>query len=175
MDHFALPTDSLAKALEHGGLQRNFQGYSTHAECDVIGAGVSAISRVNDGFSQNVTEISKYKEAISKGHLPIKRGVNLTNDDRIRSDLIQQIMCNGQIDYGEFGAEHDIFFHRYFKEELSSLYDLETDGLIQISDHGFLVTDKGRIFLRNIAMKFDAYFNQTTLQNTEQPRYSKTL
>tara|TARA_R110001592_G_scaffold62142_4_gene189910 strand:+ start:18031 stop:19440 length:1410 start_codon:yes stop_codon:yes gene_type:complete len=175
MDHFALPTDSLAKALENGGLQRNFQGYSTHAECDVIGVGVSAISRVNDGFSQNVTEISKYKEVISKGHLPIKRGVTLTNDDRIRSDLIQQIMCNGQIEYNQFGADHDIFFHHYFKEELSGLYDLETDGLIQISEHGFLVTDKGRIFLRNIAMKFDAYFTQTTLQNTEQPRYSKTL
>ena len=175
MDHFALPTDSLAKALTNGGLQRNFQGYSTHAECDVIGVGVSAISRVNDGFSQNVTEISKYKEAISKGHLPIKRGVTLSKDDRIRSDLIQLIMCDGKVDYSKFGTSHDIFFHRYFKEELSSLYDLESDGLITLSEYGFSVTDKGRIFLRNIAMKFDAYFNQTTLQNTEHPRYSKTL
>lgn len=175
MDHFALPSDTLSKALSDGGLQRNFQGYSTHAECDVIGVGVSAISRVNDGFSQNVTEISKYKEAISKGHLPVKRGVNLSNDDRIRADLIQLIMCDGKVNYSDFGEEHDIFFHRYFKNELSSLYDLENDDLIQMTDHGFSVTDKGRIFLRNIAMKFDAYFNQTTLQNTEQPRYSKTL
>ena len=175
MDHFALPTDSLAKALETGGLQRNFQGYSTHAECDVIGIGVSAISRVNDGYSQNVTEISKYKEAITKGHLPIKRGVTLTQDDRIRADLIQQIMCDGIVNYSQFGNDHDIFFYRYFKEELSSLYDLSNDGLISLSDQGFTVTPKGRIFLRNIAMKFDAYFNQTTLQNTEQPRYSKTL
>ncbi len=175
MDHFALPTDSLANALKNGGLQRNFQGYSTHAECDVIGVGVSAISRVNNSFSQNVTEISKYKEAISKGHLPIKRGVSLTKDDRIRSDLIQQIMCDGQIDYSQFGAEHDIFFHRYFQEELTSLYSLQEDGLIQLSDQGFAVSAKGRIFLRNIAMKFDAYFHQTTLLNTEQPRYSKTL
>tara|TARA_R110002167_G_scaffold47812_1_gene141308 strand:- start:2344 stop:3357 length:1014 start_codon:yes stop_codon:yes gene_type:complete len=175
MDHFALPSDSLAKALDSGGLQRNFQGYSTHAECDVIGVGVSAISRVNDGFSQNVTEISKYKEAISKGHIPIKRGVTLNKDDRIRSDLIQQIMCDGSINYSQFSESHDIFFHQYFREELCSLYDLEVDGLIQMTDQGFIVTNKGRIFLRNIAMKFDAYFNQTTLQNTEQPRYSKTL
>lgn len=175
MDHFALPTDSLAKALLNGGLQRNFQGYSTHAECDVIGIGVSAISRVNNGFSQNVTEISNYKEAVSKGRLPIKRGVTLNPDDRIRSDLIQQIMCDGTINYSEFGESHDIFFHRYFKEELSSMYELEADHLIQMTDQGFSVTNKGRIFLRNIAMKFDAYFNQTTLQNTEQPRYSKTL
>ncbi len=175
MDHFALPTDSLAKALENGGLQRNFQGYSTHAECDVIGVGVSAISRVNDGYSQNVTEISKYKDAISKGQLPIKRGVTLTEDDRIRADLIQLIMCDGRVNYSEFGNEHDIFFHRYFKDELSSLYDLSNDGLVILDDQGFSVTPKGRIFLRNIAMKFDAYFNQTTLQNTEQPRYSKTL
>lgn len=175
MDHFALPTDSLAKALKNGGLQRNFQGYSTHAECDVIGVGVSAISRVNDGFSQNVTEISKYKDAISKGHFPIKRGVNLSNDDRIRSDLIQQIMCDGVVEYSDFGDEHNIFFHRYFKSELNSLYDLENDGLIEMTDKDFKVTHKGRIFLRNIAMKFDAYFTQTTLQNTEEPRYSKTL
>lgn len=175
MDHFALPTDSLAKALEHGGLQRNFQGYSTHAECDVIGVGVSAISRINDGYSQNVTEISKYKEAISEGLLPIHRGVNLTPDDRIRADLIQKIMCDGIICFSEFGLQHDIFFQRYFKEELSSLYDLANDGLIELNALGFKVTAKGRIFLRNIAMKFDAYFNQTTLQNTEQPRYSKTL
>ena len=175
MDHFALPTDSLAKALQSGGLQRNFQGYSTHAECDVIGIGVSAISRVNDAYSQNVTEISKYKEAISKGRLPIKRGVSLTQDDRIRADLIQQIMCDGIVNYSDFGNEHDIFFHRYFKEELSSLYDLSSDGLIILNDQGFSVSSKGRIFLRNIAMKFDAYFNQTTLQNTEQPRYSRTL
>jgi len=175
MDHFALPTDSLAIALKTGGLQRNFQGYSTHAECDVIGVGVSAISRINDSFSQNVTEISKYKAAIIKDDLPIKRGVNLTTDDRIRADLIQQIMCDGIIDYSDFGEGHDIFFHRYFSEELGSLDALADDGLVDINDYGFKVTPKGRIFLRNIAMKFDAYLTQTKLQLNEQPRYSKTL
>jgi oxygen-independent coproporphyrinogen-3 oxidase len=175
MDHFALPDDSLSTALENGGLQRNFQGYSTHAECDVIGIGVSAISRINDGYSQNVTEISKYKAAVDKGQLPIKRGVNLTLDDRVRSDLIQQIMCDGVVNYSDFGDGHDIFFHRYFNDELTSLQELAGDGLIDINDQGFQITAKGRIFLRNIAMKFDAYFNQTTLQNTEEPRYSKTL
>lgn len=175
MDHFALPEDSLAIALKKGGLQRNFQGYSTHAECDVIGVGVSAISRINDGFVQNVTEISKYKDLIDKGVLPIKKGINLSPDDRIRADLIQQIMCDGVVNYSDFGQAHDIFFHRYFGNELKDLNDLAQDGLITVSDAGFSVTSKGRVFLRNIAMKFDAYFNQSGLHKTEQPRYSKTL
>jgi len=175
MDHFALPTDSLSKALENGGLQRNFQGYSTHADCDVIGVGISAISRIGDGYSQNVTEFSRYKELLDKGAQPIKKGVSLSDDDRIRADLIQQIMCDGSINYRDFGETHDIFFNQYFKEDLASLNDLENDELIELTDSGFNVTPKGRIFLRNIAMKFDAYFNQTTLQNTEQPRYSKTI
>lgn len=175
MDHFALPEDSLSQALENGGLQRNFQGYSTHAECDVLGIGVSAISRISDGYSQNVTELSRYRELIDRGQMPIKKGVNLSIDDRIRADLIQQIMCDGKVDYSEFGSVHDIFFHQYFKEELPRLNSLAEDKLIELSDHGFNVTPKGRVFLRNIAMIFDAYFNQIDLQDTEQPRYSKTL
>lgn len=175
MDHFALPEDALAKAMINGGLQRNFQGYSTHAECDVIGLGVSAISRVADCYSQNVTELSRYRTVLDKGHLPIKKGVNLSLDDRIRADLIQQIMCDGKVSYSDFGLAHDIFFHQYFREEMTSLSALANDGLLELNDFGFTITSKGRIFLRNIAMKFDAYFNQTTLQNTEFPRYSKTL
>lgn len=175
MDHFALPDDSLSKALENGGLQRNFQGYSTHADCDVLGIGVSAISRIGDGYSQNVTELSRYRDLIDKQKMPIKKGVNLSADDRIRADLIQQIMCDGKVDYSVFGDVHDIFFHQYFNEELSRLDSLAKDDLIKLSDTGFFVTPKGRIFLRNIAMIFDAYFNQIDLQNTEQPRYSKTL
>lgn len=175
MDHFALPEDSLSQALEKGGLQRNFQGYSTHAECDVLGIGVSAISRIGDGYSQNVTELSRYRDLINKDRMPIKKGVNLSVDDRIRADLIQQIMCDGNVDYADFGSVHDIFFHQYFKEELPRLNALAEDDLIKLSQDGFKVTPKGRIFLRNIAMIFDAYFNQIDLQNTEQPRYSKTL
>ncbi len=175
MDHFALPQDPLAIALSEGGLQRNFQGYSTHAECDVVGVGVSSISRVGDCYSQNVGELSKYKAMIEKGALPIKKGVNLGEDDRIRAELIQQIMCEGRVSFSEFGLTHDLFFHQYFREELSSLSGLAADGLLELKDDGFTVTPRGRVFLRNIAMRFDAYFNQTTLQNTEFPRYSKTL
>ncbi len=175
MDHFALPEDSLAKALTSGGLQRNFQGYSTHAECDVIGMGVSAISRVNDGYSQNVGEISRYRAAIDKSLLPIGKGLSLSRDDRIRADLIQDIMCDGWVDYSDFGQAHDIFFHQYFREELSQLGELQQDGLLELSDEGFKVTPLGRVFLRNIAMKFDAYLGQEGLHNKEQPRYSKTL
>jgi oxygen-independent coproporphyrinogen-3 oxidase len=175
MDHFALPDDTLTLALRQGGLQRNFQGYSTHAECDLIGLGVSAISRVADGYSQNLADLADYRCAIDQGILPIARGVNLNPDDRIRADLIQQIMCDGRVSFSDFGQSHDIFFHQYFRDELAGLGGLVADGLLELDDEGFSVTPRGRIFLRIIAMRFDAYFIKATLQNAELPRYSKTL
>lgn len=175
MDHFALPEDSLAKALEEGSLQRNFQGYSTNADCDIIGVGVSSISRVNDCYSQNVGKLSAYREAIGKSQLPIAKGVSLTEDDRIRAGLIQTIMCSGLVRFSDFNECYDIFFHQYFKNELASLNELVNDGLLLLDEQSLQVTEKGRLFVRNIAMTFDAYFTQTNLQNTEEPRYSKTL
>lgn len=175
MDHFALPEDRLSQALEDGSLQRNFQGYSTNAECDVIGMGVSAISRVNDCYSQNAPQLSAYRDSISKNRLPIVKGVSLSDDDKIRASAIQRIMCSGEILFSDFNEQHDIFFHQYFKSELANLSGLVQDGLLAISEKHLRVTQKGRLFLRNIAMIFDAYFSQTSLQNTEQPRYSKTL
>lgn len=175
MDHFALPEDSLARALEDGSLQRNFQGYSTNADCDIVGLGVSAISRVNDSYSQNVGKISQYRALVAKGQLPIAKGVSLTRDDQIRAGLIQTIMCSGEVRYSDFNERYDIFFHQYFKTELSHLTSLADDGFLEVDEQRLCVTSKGRLFLRNIAMTFDAYFAQTNLQNTDQPRYSKTL
>lgn len=175
MDHFALPDDSLSKALVDGSLQRNFQGYSTNADCDIVGLGVSAISRVNDCYSQNVGQISGYREVVGKGQLPIKKGISLNDDDQIRAGLIQTIMCSGEVRFSDFNERYDVFFHQYFKPELARLNDLTEDGLIELNEQCLRVTEKGRLFLRNIAMTFDAYFAQTNLQNTEEPRYSKTL
>jgi len=175
MDHFALPEDSLSKALREGGLQRNFQGYSTHAECDVVGIGVSAISRINEGYSQNVGVLSAYREMIDQEKLPIKKGINLNADDSVRAGLIQALMCSGEVIFRDFNERYDVFFHHYFKEELVQLNDLAADGLVELSEKSLRVTELGRLFLRNIAMTFDAYFAQTDLQNTEEPRYSKTL
>ncbi len=175
MDHFALPDDSLATSLSDGGLQRNFQGYSTHAECDVIGLGVSAISRINESYSQNIGVLSGYKGMVDHGNLPIQKGLNLSADDTVRAGLIQELMCSGLVIFSDFNERHDVFFHHYFKPELVKLGDLADDGLLEVTEISIKVTPKGRLFLRNIAMTFDAYFTQTDLQNTEEPRYSKTI
>ena len=175
MDHFALPDDSLATSLKTGGLQRNFQGYSTHAECDVIGVGVSAISRVNESYSQNIGVLSSYRELVDSKRLPIKKGINLSKDDTVRAGLIQELMCSGVVTFSDFNERHDIFFHQYFRSELSRLSDLANDGLLEVTERLIRVTTKGRLFLRNIAMTFDVYLNQTELQKSGEPRYSKTI
>ncbi len=175
MDHFALPEDSLAKAMKNGGLQRNFQGYSTHAECDVVGLGLSAISRVNDSYSQNFGELSRYKTRIDSAELPIAKGLTLTEEDNIRADVIHAIMCKGEVDFSALGSQHNIFFQPHFQDELARLSELEKDGLVLETDSGFSVTETGRLFLRNIAMEFDAYLNQNTIHESHKPRYSRTL
>ena len=175
MDHFALPDDSLAKALTDGGLQRNFQGYSTHAACDIIGLGVSAISSVNNAYCQNAKSISAYKQMLDKKLLPIVKGIALEEDDLIRSALIQELMCQGRVDYQAFSKRYHINFKQYFTAEIETLDYLAKDALVQFEDHGFRVTDQGRFFLRNIAMVFDAYLPKIGLQKVNESHYSKTL
>lgn len=175
MDHFALPEDSLALAMNNGSLQRNFQGYSTNADCDVIGVGVSAISRVNDSYSQNATRLSEYRGYLDQGQFPVSKGVSLSRDDAIRGGVIHELMCSGQIQFSEFNARHDVFFQRYFKDEMAGIAKLAEDGLVACDEASLRVTDRGRLFLRNIAMTFDVYYAQSDLQNSAQPRYSKTL
>jgi oxygen-independent coproporphyrinogen-3 oxidase len=175
MDHFALADDSLAQALTNGGLQRNFQGYSTHAECDIIGLGVSAISNVNQSFCQNTKSITTYKEMLAKQKLPIEKGISLNEDDQIRAEVIQRLMCDGIVDYNKIGRQYNIHFQYYFDDELLSLEPLAKDDLIQLSQTGFSVTERGRFFLRNIAMVFDVYLPKVSLQAVSQSSYSKTL
>ena len=160
MDHFALPDDELSHAQDHGTLQRNFQGYSTHGACDMIGLGVSAIGRIGDCFTQNAKDLVGYYAALDAGRLPVARGLRLTEDDRIRGDLIQRIMCNGVVDIPAFEARHQVDFAVYFAPQLQSLRRLAADGLVVMTPGRIAATSRGRLLLRIIAMCFDAYLGQ---------------
>jgi len=171
MDHFALPEDELAIAQERGDLHRNFMGYTTHADSDLIGLGVSSISHIGESFSQNPRDLPSWEAAVEARHLPIWRGMNLSEDDVIRADLIQRWMCQGEIDIGKFEERHNIYFHEYFGEDLKKLQSLEEDGLVTVSPTHLKATSRGRLLLRIIAACFDAYLNPsaTVLQ------FSKTI
>ena len=170
MDHFALATDELVHARESGHLQRNFQGYSTHADCDLISLGASAIGTVAGSFYQNHKTTKGYVERVQRGELPIVRGLELDADDIVRADAIQALMCQGRLAKGPFGARHGLSFDQYFAGELRALEPLADDGLVVLSDEEILVTASGQLLLRPIAMVFDRY-----LQAAAPVRYSKVI
>ncbi len=159
MDHFALPDDELAQAQARGTLQRNFMGYTTHAQTDLLGVGVSAISHVGNTFSQNPRELPQWEAAVDAGALPVCRGLWLDADDTLRADVIQSLMCHGEIAFREVEARHGIDFHRYFAQALSRLQPLADDGLVRVDRERVRVTEQGRLLLRNVAMCFDAYLD----------------
>ncbi len=159
MDHFALPDDELVLAREDGSLQRNFQGYSTHRQCDLIALGVSGIGGIGNMFAQNAVTTMEYEDIIERGELPIKKGLLVDDDDLLRAAVIQDLMCYDRLDFDAFGAAHGIEFRDYFAEEVKQLDVLQDDGLIELSDSGIDITPKGRLLLRNIAMTFDRYIN----------------
>ncbi|NCT68431.1 MAG: oxygen-independent coproporphyrinogen III oxidase [Rhodanobacteraceae bacterium] len=169
VDHFALPEDDLARAADAGTLQRNFQGYSTHAACDLVGFGMSAISHVGATFSQNAKDLTGYYAALDNGHLPTVRGLRLSDDDLLRADLIQRLMCAGSLDIRAFEERHLVDFPRYFQRSLDRLRPLEADGLVTCSPKRITVTARGQFLLRNIAMCFDAYVD------TPDIRYSRAV
>lgn len=157
MDHFALPDDDLAKALDNGSLQRNFMGYTTHAQTDLVGFGVSAISHVCDSFSQNPRLLPAWEKALDNDDLPVWRGMRMSSDDRLRADLIQQLMCHRHIDVDALEARYGIDFAQYFAGSLERLQPLADDGLVQIQPGRINATARGRLLLRIISMCFDAY------------------
>lgn len=164
MDHYALPTDTLAIAQNKGTLQRNFQGYTTHRDTDLIGVGASAISKLDTAFSQNQSTLSLYNELIDDNSLPIAKGIELNNDDRIRADVIQQIMCREVVDLsaklGQFiETNNPTTLAEYLQRELEELKRFEDDGLVLINRQGFKITETGRYFMRPIAGVFDRYLN----------------
>ena len=173
MDHFALPDDDLAVAQARGGLHRNFMGYTTHADSDLVGLGVSAISHVGDTFSQNPRDLPGWEAAIDAGHLPVFRGMQMSDDDQLRADLIQQLMCQGEIPVDALQRRYDIDFQAYFAADIARLQPLAADGLVRIEPDRIHATSRGRMLLRNIAMCFDAYLQQPA--DVATPRFSRAI
>ncbi|MFT3898381.1 MAG: oxygen-independent coproporphyrinogen III oxidase [Thermomonas sp.] len=173
MDHFALPDDELALAQLRGSLHRNFMGYTTHADSDLVGLGVSAISHVGDSFSQNLRDLPGWQAALDEGRLPVFRGMRMDADDVLRADLIQQLMCAGEIPVAALERRHAIDFAAYFADALQRLAPLEQDGLVRIEPRRIAATARGRLLLRNIAMCFDRYLDQPAAIAT--PRFSRAI
>ncbi|MFC5568668.1 oxygen-independent coproporphyrinogen III oxidase [Lysobacter yangpyeongensis] len=173
MDHFALPDDDLAVAQARGGLHRNFMGYTTHADSDLIGLGVSAISHIGDSFSQNPRDLMSWQIALDEGRLPVFRGMRLTEDDQLRADLIQALMCQGEIPVRALERRYGIDFAAYFGDALDKLHPLAEDGLVRVETDRIAVTSRGRLLLRNIAMCFDHYLDQPAAVAT--PRFSRAI
>jgi len=170
MDHFAKPDDELSIAQQQGKLYRNFQGYATHADCDLVGLGITSIGTVHNSFSQNMKTLDEYQTAINSGNLAIFRGVEIDQDDLIRRDVIMQLICHFNLNFRAIEAKHNIEFENYFNSELNNLAAMCTDGLVEINDRSIQVTDKGRLLIRNICMTFDRYHD--TQQNQ---RFSKAI
>ncbi|MDD5329328.1 MAG: oxygen-independent coproporphyrinogen III oxidase [Sulfuricella sp.] len=172
MDHFAKPEDEIVQAQQKKTLYRNFQGYTTHKNCDIYAFGASSISQTEDVFVQNVKKLSDYYNLTGGGHLPVERGLRVTQEDKLRRDAITRIMCDLELNKAEFGQTWGIDFDRHFADALAGLVEMEADGLVTLQPEKIAVTQAGRFFLRNIAMPFDAYLKQ---QSEDGPRFSKTL
>jgi oxygen-independent coproporphyrinogen III oxidase len=157
MDHFALPDDELARAQQRGGLHRNFMGYTTHADSDLVGLGVSAISHIGDTFSQNPRDLPTWEAGLDDGRLPVMRGMRLDEDDQLRADLIQSLMCQGEIPVAALERRYGIDFGNYFADALQRLQPLVDDRLVVLGPGTIRATSRGRLLLRNIAMCFDRY------------------
>ncbi len=157
MDHFALPNDSLAVAKRQGRLHRNFQGYSTYSDCDLIGLGVSAIGKVGATYSQNAKTMEEYCDLLDQGRLPVVRGLALSRDDLTRRAVIMAIMCQGQVLFESIELAWLIDFEEYFASELEAVRDLQEQGLVVLDGAGIQVTSMGWYFVRAVAMVFDRY------------------
>ena len=175
MDHFALPGDALARARARGDLHRNFMGYTTHADSDLVGLGVSAIGQIADTYSQNPRDLPAWEAAIDAGRLPVARGLVLEADDLLRADLIQGLMCHGEIDIPALEARHGIAFAEYFADDLARLYPLAEDGLVTIAPDAIRATARGQLLLRNIAMCFDRYLAPPADAADARPRFSRAI
>jgi oxygen-independent coproporphyrinogen-3 oxidase len=157
MDHFALPSDSLAIAKRQGRLHRNFQGYSTQPDCDLIGLGVSSIGRVGATYSQNAKTLPEYYDAIGQGRFPVARGLALTRDDLVRRAVIMALMCQGRVEYESIALAHLIDMEHYFAQELAQMQDMQAQGLVRVEPGALELTSLGWYFVRAVAMVFDRY------------------
>jgi len=169
MDHFALPEDPLAIAQQQGHLYRNFQGYSTHADCDIVGLGLSSIGQVGDSFSQNEKNLQQYYETIESGDLPVIKGQIIQADDKIRRAVIMDLICHFKLDFDKIEANFNIDFNNYFADALNELGEMHKDGLIELTENSIKVMERGKLLIRNICMVFDAYLSSSKTQ------FSKTI
>ncbi|HVC10982.1 MAG TPA: oxygen-independent coproporphyrinogen III oxidase, partial [Burkholderiales bacterium] len=170
MDHFAKPDDELAVAQRQGRLQRNFQGYSTHPESDMLGFGISAIGRVGPTYYQNIKNLDDYYDTLDAGRLPVWRGLELTQDDLLRRAVIQALICHFRLSIESIEIAYLIEFERYFAEELEDLKRLADDGLVEITPEWIVVTSKGRLLVRTVCMVFDRF-----LRSHRRGGYSKVI
>jgi oxygen-independent coproporphyrinogen-3 oxidase len=161
MDHFARPDDELTIAQRNKTLQRNFQGYSTCGNTEIYSFGLSSISQGADAYWQNYKDIGPYTDAVSRREAPIERGYALTEEDILRRKVIMRLMCDLELDYASLSAESGMDIPKYFQTEIEALSALEADGLVERSGTGLRVTSAGRLFVRNVAMHFDAYLPAT--------------
>ncbi len=176
MDHFARPDDELALAQQAGKLHRNFQGYSTHAELDLLAFGVSAIAKVGPVYAQNAKTLDEYYGDLDAGHLPVRRGYRMNDDDTLRRAVIQELMCHFKLDFAEVEQAWSIDFRSYFADALEQLAPLTEAGLLTLTAQRITVEPKGRLLVRIIAMAFDHYLQQDR-QNAAvgRPRYSRVI
>ncbi len=175
MDHFARPDDELALAQKAGTLYRNFQGYSTHADCDLLGMGLSSIGQIGDIYMQNVKDMPSYEAALTQGQLPLWRGVKLSVDDRLRRSVITQLMCNFMLSFADLEQLYrheieDFSFVNYFEQELMALSIMSKDGLLSIDNKGIRIHPAGCLLIRHIGMVFDRYLNTSSHQ-----RFSRVI
>ncbi|MDJ0890496.1 MAG: oxygen-independent coproporphyrinogen III oxidase [Gammaproteobacteria bacterium] len=157
MDHFAKPDDELAVAQQRHTLYRNFQGYSTHANCDLIGMGITSIGMVGDTYSQNVKTLDAYYGSLERGELPIMRGVELDADDLLRRQVIMELICHFELTFDQIEGAFEISFNEYFQAELNELTQMQEDGLLTVDTGHIQVTPAGKLLIRNICMVFDRY------------------
>jgi oxygen-independent coproporphyrinogen-3 oxidase len=169
MDHFVKPDDELARALQAGTLQRNFQGYSTQLAPELMGLGVSSISSTSDAYCQNLKSLDAWHARLAEGRLPVQRGLVLGPDDRLRRDVIMQLICRMRVDTAEISLRHGVDFDQYFERELARLQVMADDGLLRREGACIEVTPVGRLLVRNICMVFDAYLDPA------RQRFSRTI
>jgi len=160
MDHFAKPDDELTIAQQEGKLYRNFQGYSTQADCDLIGLGITSIGYVGGGFFQNKKEMDAYAEAVEAAEFPVFRGYILSDEDHLRRQVIMRLMCDFALDYSQFEREFGINFKEHFADGLADLQEMQSDTLVELRNDGLTVLPAGRLLIRNVAMVFDEYLQK---------------
>jgi oxygen-independent coproporphyrinogen-3 oxidase len=171
MDHFAKADDALVRAQQLGTLQRNFQGYSTHADCDIVAMGITAISSVGDNYSQNVKSIDDYACCLLQDQIPVYRGIELEPDDILRREIISELMCNFRLDLRHIEAKWGIEFNDYFDSARTHLRHMANDGLVEMTADTLQVSAAGRLLVRSVCMEFDRYLQE----RKKEERYSRII